>query len=131
MIIGPGANISNAALSKSFKVTERLSLRWEFTSTNTFNHPSLGESGSEHHDTGAGECDHRRRRRGQSESVPRGTGAAIGVVAFGELVEPGDHPALELPFQGPSALQRYSLPAKHGHRERSALVEHRSLKFGI
>ena len=131
MIIGPGANISNAGLSKELQ-SDRAAQPSPGTHLYEQVQPSeLGESGSEHHVTGAGECDQRCRRRGQSESVPRGTGAAIGVVAFGELVEPGDHPALELPFQGPSALQRYSLPAKHGHRERSALVEHRSLKFGI
>jgi len=40
VIIGPGSNIFNAGLSKNFAVTERLNLRWELTSTNTFNHPN-------------------------------------------------------------------------------------------
>jgi len=45
VIKGPGSQIVNAGLGKSFVFRERVRVRWEFTSTNVFNHPNWANPG--------------------------------------------------------------------------------------
>ncbi len=46
VILGPGSNIFNFGMGKSFDIGERLRLRWEMTSTNFFNHPNWANPGT-------------------------------------------------------------------------------------
>lgn len=45
VIIGPGSNIFNAGIAKNFPIRERVNLRLELTSTNSFNHPNWANPG--------------------------------------------------------------------------------------
>jgi hypothetical protein len=45
VIKGPGSNIFNAGIAKNFPIRERMNVRLELTSTNTFNHPNYGNPG--------------------------------------------------------------------------------------
>jgi hypothetical protein len=46
VILGPGSNIFNAGLIKGIPITEKVLLRLELTSTNTFNHPNWANPGT-------------------------------------------------------------------------------------